>query len=386
LLFVTGSLWGADWPQFRGPEGRGYSEERGLPTHWSATQSVAWKAALPGRGLSCPVIAGGRVYVTACSLYRQRRLHVLCYDAADGRKLWERQLAATGSTTCHVKTCMAAPTPVTDGRAVYALFASGDLAAFDREGTLLWYRALCQDYAHISNQVGLAASPVLAGDTLLLPLENAENSFAAGIDTRTGRNRWKVERPRGINWVTPCLLPGEPKVTLFQTPGEVTAYEAATGKTQWTYRGEGLSDMVGPVAGKGMIFVSGQKLRALRPGTNEPVWETLKLQSAFATPLYYQERIYGLSNATLTCLDAATGDRVWQKRLRGPYSASPILADGKIYAVNEVGTTSVVELGRQPRVLAENALEETILATPSIADGAIYLRSDQHLFCIRAKK
>ena len=156
---------------------------------WSTTENVRWKAELPGRGVSSPVIAGGRIYVTAASTYRDRRLHILCFDASSGKQLWERQLAATGSTQCHPKTSMAAPTPVTDGKHVYALFATGDLAAFNRDGDLLWYRALQRDYPDISNQVGMASSPVLAGDTLLLPLENPGDSFALAVDAKTGRNR-----------------------------------------------------------------------------------------------------------------------------------------------------------------------------------------------------
>src|SRR5579875_3980237 len=139
-------IWAGDWPQFRGPGGTAVSEEKGLPVKWSTTENVRWKAELPGRGVSSPVLAGGRVYVSAASTYRERRLHVLCFDAAKGEKLWERQFAATGGTMCHPKTSMAAPTPVTDGRHVYALFATGDLAAFTRDGDLLWYRALQRDY------------------------------------------------------------------------------------------------------------------------------------------------------------------------------------------------------------------------------------------------
>jgi outer membrane protein assembly factor BamB len=218
-------------------------------------------------------------------------------------------------------------------------------------------------------------------------MENAESSFAAGIDKRSGRNRWKQARPRMINWVTPQVVQqGERALALFQTAGELTAYDAATGKVQWTFKGEPLSEVVGAVPGKDLLFVPGPSFLALKPGQSQPVWKTARLQTAFAAPIYYQERIYGLSNTGLCCLDAATGDRSWQKRLRGPYSASPVLADGKVYAVNEAGSTSVVSLGEQPRVLGVNHLDDTILATPAIADGAIYLRSDAHLYCIRTRK
>lgn len=198
----------ADWPQFRGPDGSGVSDDTGLPTTWDvkAGTNVRWRAELPARGVSCPVVAAGRVYVTCCSGVRQDRLHVLCFEAATGKRLWERQFTATGSTNSHPKTSMAGATPVSDGRRVFALFGTGDLAALDADGNLLWYRALVRDYPTITNQVGMAASPVLYKDVLLLPLENAgDQSLALALDAGTGRNRWKAERTRDINWVTPLV-------------------------------------------------------------------------------------------------------------------------------------------------------------------------------------
>src|SRR5262249_56596500 len=133
-------------------------------------------------------------------------LHVLCYDEQTGKKLWARQCPATGNTACHPTTSMAAPTPVSDGKAVYALFATGDLAALDLDGTLLWYRSLVGDYPDVSNQVGMASSPALYRNVLLLPMENAIDSFSAGVDTKTGKNLWRVKRARSINWVTPVRV------------------------------------------------------------------------------------------------------------------------------------------------------------------------------------
>src|SRR5947209_14943547 len=156
-LLGCGLAWAGEWPQFRGPGGTAVSKEMDLPVKWSKTEGLRYRTALPGRGLSNPVIAGGRVYLTACSGYRERRLHVLCYDETTGKKLWERQFAATGNTTCNPSTSMAAPTPATDGKAVYALFACGDLAALDCDGALLWYRSLVGDYPQLTNQVGMAA-------------------------------------------------------------------------------------------------------------------------------------------------------------------------------------------------------------------------------------
>src|SRR5687767_8539407 len=134
LVVAAAGTLAAEAPQFRGPGGSGVSQEKNLPVEWSEQNNIRWKADLPGRGLSNPVIADGRVYVTACSGFEQKRLHVLCFDLKTGKQLWDRQFWATGSTLCNGMTNMAAPTPVTDGNRVYALFATADLVCLDREG------------------------------------------------------------------------------------------------------------------------------------------------------------------------------------------------------------------------------------------------------------
>src|SRR5262245_30311118 len=193
----------ADWTQFRGTNG--VSAETGLPVKWGKDQNVRWKAELPGRGLSGVVVAAGRAFVTCNDGPDQKRLLTLCFDAATGKKLWQRSVWATGGTNCHPRTCMAAPTPVTDGKNVYALFATADLVAYDADGNMLWYRSLTGDYPTITNQVGMASSPVLAGGVLVVPMDNSGESFLAGIDLKSGKNLWKKDRPRDINWVTPAV-------------------------------------------------------------------------------------------------------------------------------------------------------------------------------------
>jgi outer membrane protein assembly factor BamB len=401
ILFLVLPVFAEDWPQFRGPDGRGVSSETGLPVRWGPGENMRWKADLPGRGVSGPVVARGRVYVTACSGPLQERLHVLCFDAATGKKVWERQLWATGNTLCHAKTCMAGPTPVTDGERVYALFATGDLACFDAGGMLVWYRALCQDYPNVSNQVGMAASPILWNDVLIVPLESAGDSLAAGLDKLTGRNRWKVDRPRDISWGTPLLVThgsGDRATdVIFASPKGLTAYDPATGRKRWSYRGPGLSSIPSAIAADGLVLLPSGA--ALRPPPNVPpreegggepapevVWKTAKLHPAYATPLSYRGRLYVINGAEiLHCAELQTGKVLWRQRLKGSFSASPVAGDGKLYLVNEEGLTFVVEPGDEPRIVSENALGEMILATPAIAGGALFLRSHGHLYCIGRK-
>jgi outer membrane protein assembly factor BamB len=382
----------ADWPQFRGPGGLGVSLETGLPIRWSETENIRWKVDLPGRGLSSPVVAGGRVYVTACTGPEQKRLHVLCFDEATGKQLWHRQFWATGTTLCHPKTCMAAPTPATDGKRVYALFATCDLVCLDKGGDLAWYRSLTGDYPTVGNNVGMAASPALSKKYLLIPMENAGESFGLAVDKRTGKNHWKVERRREINWVSPLVINNNGREeVLFQSTQELSAYDLETGRKRWAYSGGGLSNIPSPVFGNGLIFAAGGSFLALRPGGEKTaagvVWQKAKLQTSYASPLFYQGRLYTVNSVgVLTCTEAATGNALWQLRLKGPFAGSPAAGAGHIYLANENGTTTVVQGGKTGKILAVNDLPETILACPVVANGAIYLRSDRRLYCIGEKK
>lgn len=380
----------ADWPQFRGPNGTGVSKDTGLPIKWNKTENIRWKADLPGRGLSNPAIAGDRIFVTCSSGVKQDRLHVLCFNL-QGEKLWERQFWATGNTLCHPKTCMAAPCPVTDGKRVFALFATADLAALDADGNLLWYRSLAGDYPTISNNVGMASSLVLYKDLLFVPMENVGDSFAAALDAATGQNRWRNNRTRDINWCTPALRTvGDQTEVLFQTEKDLTAFDPVTGKTRWTYQSQGLSSITTPVAVKDSIILLNGAALKVGKGDAQPemLWEAPKLRSGYCTGIVVDDRLYNISGAgVLSCANVNDGKVVWQERLKGPFSASPVYAEGRIYAVNEAGVTQVVDVsGKEPKILASNEIGETILATPAIAHGAIYLRSDQHLFCIAAKQ
>lgn len=385
----------ADWTQFRGPNGAGASAETGVPVKWSKTENMRWTADLPGRGLSCPVISAGKVYVTACDGPEQRKLLVLCFDAQTGKKLWQRSIAATGSTNCHPKTCMAAPTPVTDGKSVYALFATADLVAYDADGNLLWYRSLTGDYPSITNQVGMASSPILAKDALIVPMENAGESFIAAIDLKTGRNRWKTERPRDINWVTPAVrLAGEQGEIIFQGTSELVAYDVETGKRRWSFPADNaMGTIPSPVIGENNeVYVPGDNLIALQPGPNAEsptvAWKSNRLKTAgYPTPLVYRGKIYvATSQGALICGDAKTGKELWRERVKSPVDASPIAVDGRIYVVSEKGVTVVVKAGDKPVVEATNDIADEILATPAVANGCIFLRSDTKLYCIGEKK
>ncbi|MFO0842421.1 MAG: PQQ-binding-like beta-propeller repeat protein [Gemmataceae bacterium] len=388
LLLLASAAAAGDWGGFRNTTGSAVADESTLPVKWSKDEGVRYKVELPGRGLSNPVIAAGRVYVTACSGYRETRLHVICLDEATGQKVWERQFAATGNTGCHPVSNMAAPTPVTDGRVVYALFATGDLAAISRDGDLLWYRSIVGDYPAVSNQVGMASSPVLAGNALCLQMDSVGESFIAGLDKKTGKNLWKLPREKSINWTTPIVL--DSGLVLFQNGDEATAVEPNTGKVRWKLKG-GWSTIPSPTSGDGAVFLTGGRtLKAVKPkqGSEAPeeLWEGGAVVAGYASPVYHKDHVYGLTAAAVVCLSAKDGSEVWRQRVDGPFDGSPVIANNKLYALNNKGRMSVFELGDKPTLIAKNDIDDKFQATPAIANGCIYLRSDKYLYCIGPKR
>jgi len=386
LAFASVMGVAADWPGFRGT-GTSTSAETNLPTGFSDTSGLRWKATLPGRGVSGVVTHGGRVYVTASSGPRDDRLHVLGYDAATGTPLWHRQLAATGSTAAHPDTCMAAPTPVADATGVYAQFASGDVAAFDADGTLRWYRSLVGDYPTITNQVGMASSPVLAAGKLIVPVDNYGESFLAALDLKTGQNVWKTPRPKEANWSTPAVrtLPGGKTEVIFPDRA-LTAYDADTGAKTWGAKLPG--GIPSPTVAGDLLLSPGGGVTAsrLEAGGVKELWKSARMQTGMSSPVAFDGKVYGVTSSGLVlCLDAATGKQDWDFRVKGKFSASPVAADGKLYLFNEEGNLLVVKLGAEPELIAESKTGERGQATPAVSGGAIFLRGDKTLFCVGAK-
>lgn len=378
----------ADWLQFRGPQSAGVAAEEKLPTQWDAERNLAWKTVLPGRGLSSPIVVGDNIVVTASSGARQERLHVVCFNGDSGEKRWERQFWATGLTFCHPKTCVAAPTPVSDGERIFAFYSSNDLICLDLQGNLLWLRGLTHDYPNSSNSVGMTSSPLIIGNTVIVQVENESNSFASGIDTATGSNRWKIPRPAKANWSSPVALTdpesGE-TIAVLQSPHYLTAHNPNTGEELWRYDAK-CSSAPSTVVAANRLYVPSKGLTALELPTqsNEPaiLWQRQRVKFTYPSPIVYGDSVYTLHKSILTCSDITQGEVRWKARLKGPFSGTPVIADGFLYAFNEDGLGQVVDLTREGRVIAENMLGERFLCTPAVAGGGLYVRSDGHLWKI----
>lgn len=390
-----------DWRQFRGPAGSGTPDvlpsvvgrvPRAKPSKDAKAvepagpeRNIAWKASLPGRGLSGPIVVGDAVIVTASSGPRQDRLHVLCFDRENGQKQWHRQFWATGRTACHPKTCVAAPTPASDGSRILALYSTNDAICLDLAGNVLWIRGLTRDYPNASNSVGMAASPLLVEDTAIVQLESQSDAFLLGIDAATGGNRWKVDRKRTANWTSPVLLNGDPPAVLVQGPQGVMAVAPRTGMTLWKADCPA-STIPSSAADEGQFVVPAEGLTMFRrtgQATPEVQWKSNRLTLNTASPLLHRGRVYAInSSSVLKCADASSGEILWQLRLVGPFSSSPVIAGDRMICINEEGLVQVIALGSEGKVIGTGELGETILCSPAVSDNALYVRSDGHLWKI----
>lgn len=377
----------ADWLQFRGPNGSGVATETNLSPRLEAT-SIQWKIALPGRGLSSPIIVGDRVFITAATGLDQERLHVFCFRAKDGAKVWERQFWATGRTMTQAKTCVAAGTPCSNGQRLFVIFSSNDLFCLDLDGNLLWLRGLTRDYPNASNSLGLASSPAFADDTLVVQVENDSESFALGIDAITGVNRWKRDRPKVPCWASPIIVADAKStrhVAVLQSSPGISAVDVRTGEEAWYYS-ETAATIPSSTLVNGVLFVPAKGLTALKPGAAgerpEVLWQNNQLRPATSSPVVAGAHVLAVNGAgILTCGSVQDGKRLWQLRLTGPFSATPIACGAHLFLVNEKGLLQVVDF-RKPEgaLISKLELGETILSTPAVANGALFVRSDKTLW------
>lgn len=388
---LTRPLTAADWLQFRG-SANGVATEGNPPTSWNVEEgtNIAWKSELPGRGPSSPIVVGGRVFVTASDGANQERIMVLCFDAGTGSRLWQRQFWATGRTASHPDSANAAPTPASDGQRVFAFFSSNDLICLSLDGDLLWYRGLAHDYPKAGNDVGMASSPVVLDETVIVQIENQGDSFAAGIDVATGETRWQIPREQVANWTSPAAwssADGSRSAVLLQSPGGLTAHHPRTGEELW--RHETPCDAIpSPVLDdRRVVFVAADRLTTLHfddNGKPQPVWDAARLRPGAASPVVAGDRVFVINRVgVLACADMETGETLWQLRLQGEFWGTPILLGDRLYVVNKEGEGVVVRWNDQEgEMLGVSPLGERVQASPALSGDAIYVRSDNSLWKI----
>lgn len=408
-LGLIAILWAApghaeNWPGFRGPTGQGISREKNLPLTWSLRENLAWRTELAGLGWSSPIVWEDRVFVTSATP-DGTSCHVLCLDAAQGHVVWDKEVFRQATQRKLAENSHATPTPVTDGKLVYAAFNGGRVVALDFRGTVAWE---WRDSRFISKH-GLAASPILYRDVLIMPFDGNgpadvdnigyrtawDGAFLSALDKRTGQEKWRGTR--GLSrqaHVTPLVIEVNGRPQLVSGAGDVVqGFDPESGERLWAIQSPGEGVVPSIVAGAGLIFTSSgygsPTIRAVRPdGRGEVTGTHIAWVSRANVPLmpsfiYADGLLFCVKESGVaTCHEAQTGEIVWKERLSGTYGASPVLAEGRLYCLAEDGSTTVLAAGREFRQLAQNPLEGLCKASPAVSGGRIFIRSQTALFCV----
>jgi outer membrane protein assembly factor BamB len=407
FAIATAPVPAADWPQWRGPELRGTSPEKSLPVKWSLTEGIAWKVALPSGSGATPIVSGDRVYLNVAE---GDTVSLWCLDRKTSAVLWLKPLGPSAGHA-HRKHNMSTPSPVTDGKRVFAMTGQGALKGFDASGKELWARDVQKDYGTFGTNWGYGSSPLLHGDLLYVPvlhgMKTDEPSYLLGIETATGKTRFRVERPTRAHtespdaYTTPTVARRGDAVEIVVTGGDVvTGHDPKTGKELWRANGLNPDDnpynriVASPIAVGDLVVAPTRVkpmlvLKAFGSGdvTKSALIWSFDRGPDVPTPATDGTLLYVVTDkGLLSCMDLATGKLHYgPERLRmGTYSSSPLLADGKLYLTSEEAVTSVVKAGTTFEVLAENALDGFTVASPAAASGQIFIRTSSHLYAIGA--
>ncbi len=408
FLSVAQSLLAENWPFWRGPTRQGISEETSLPVHWNTESNILWKTEIPGEAWSSPIIFGDQAFVTTTT-DNGVNCHVLAIDRRSGTLQWNKKVFEQTPLKKEQRNSYATPTPATDGERVYAVFGDGSVVAVSaKNGDLLWEHREVRFYS----QHGLGASPLLYGDLLIMPFDGSstgenkrvgwqipwDQSFLLAFDRKTGERRWKAERGQSrIAHVSPNIIKHNGEDILVSGAGDVVqGFSLKDGKRLWSFYSQGEGVVPSIVAGGGMIFsVSGFEkptIRAIRPpkepgGEPELVWEQKRSVPMIPSLLFAGSHLYGITEGGVAiCIKAEDGTIIWQERVGGNHSASPVLAEGRIYFTNEEGESTVIEAAPQFKVLSRNPLKERTQASMAVSQGQIFVRTAKHLYCIASKQ
>jgi len=412
------------WSQWRGPQANGVAPHANPPIHWSETNNLRWKVALPGQGHSSPIVVGDRVIVTAAApvgpeqapvhdsapgvhdsvpVTHRHQYLVLALSRKDGRELWKTVVREEWPHEGgHVTGSPVSNSPTTDGRFIYALFGSRGLYCLDTNGVIQWQKDLGKMQTHHAH--GEGSSPVLHGDKLVVNWDHEGESFLHAFDKLTGKQLWKVPRDEKTSWSTPLVIEseGRPQVVVSATR-RVRGYDLATGSLLWECAG--LTDNVvsSPVFWNGMIIAGNsyyrQAMLGIRlagakgdlTGTTNVVWTLNRLTPYVSSPLLYDDTQYHLrhNQNVLVRLDPATGrlrgEPLRLEAIRDFIFSSPVGAAGRIYVTARDGVTVVLRHDRENSTLAVNRLDDSFSASAALVDREMYLRGEKYLYCIAEK-
>jgi outer membrane protein assembly factor BamB len=400
LFLGCGMASAGSWDRFRGPNGTGVAADKDVPVRWTAEDGVLWRVPVPGVGHSSPVVWGDRLFLQSAPADGKERW-LLCLDADTGKTLWTRTTAG-GTVRMHHKNSLASSTPAVDGEHVYAVFWDGEgisLGAYDPQGKPAWKTNL----GGFKSEFGAALSPIVFDGRVFLNNDHDGSSAVLAFDARTGKELWQARRRAySVGYATPFVLTSDGRSELIvASAAGVTSYDPPSGRENWhftwPFENKPLRTVASPVATAGLVIVnSGDGLGArhtiaVRLGGKGDVsatnlaWQSTNRRTLPYVPCFLARGnyLYSMGDKGLAvCRVARTGEEVWTHDFRKPVSSSPVFIDGKVYAACEDGTVYVFAADTTFQLLARNTVGEPVSATPAVANGRLYIRGREHLFCI----
>jgi len=406
LALAVNQTDAGNWPNWRGPHDVGFADGEDYPITWSDTKNVKWKVRLPGLGGSTPIVWGDLIFLS-CSNDKNR---ALCYNIK-GKRQWE-QAIGSGKQGKHRKATGANPSAVTDGKHVYFYYKSGDLACLDFKGHIVWQKNLQESIARDTLNWDLGTSPVLTDKDVIIACMQNGPSYIAAFDKRTGKLSWKESRdldaPSEANdsYTSPQIISTDGQQKIITVGADfVTAHDAASGKELWRVGGlnpkqQGhFRSIASPVVAEGIVvapYARGSSITAVKLGGTGDVtdshvaWTKImdgRVKVDVPTPAIYGGKIYICADrGNASCFDLKSGKQIWSlplERNRTGYSASPVIAAGRMYVTREDGKSFVINIENdKPELLASNDIDEFTVATPAFVDGMIFMRTHDHLWCI----
>jgi outer membrane protein assembly factor BamB len=397
LLICPTIVSAADWPQWRGPRGDGVSEETSFPTRWSATENVAWKVPLKGKGHSSPVIHGDKIFLATADEGTGRRM-LMCLSTKDGKTLWEREVLTAPLEKKHNLNSYASATPSTDGQRVYITFLKAPnpwVVCYDVDGKELWRKSP----GTFSSMHGWATVATLHKDLVILNCDHDapkdSSGYLVAYDKVSGEERWRTPRPNNTrSYCNPLIFEHQGKTQMVLTGSKCTAsYDPATGKQLWIVDGPTEQFVSSPVYADGIVFVTGGfptfHYMGIDPSGGGDVtkthvrWHIQKNGSYVPSPIAVNGKFFAISDeGRAVCLEPKTGEKIWGERLGKHHYPSPVSANGLIYWLSSEGEMFVVKASDKFEIVAQNKLDEKCNASPALAGGRIYIRTASSLYCI----
>jgi outer membrane protein assembly factor BamB len=406
LMVAAARAPAEEWPAWRGPRGDGTSTETGVPVTWSAAANIVWKTAVPGKGHSSPVVWGDRVFVTACIEGEEKRV-LLCFDRRTGKRLWERVVLRARLERLNRLNSYASSTPATDGARVWVAFLDYPhvrVACYDAEGNEVWRKTPGELHAvH-----GFCSSLIPYKDTVILNADQDAKlplrAYIVALDKATGEERWRIDRPNRVrSYTPPAIFEAAGKMQMVVSGSKcVASYDPDTGKQHWIIDGPTEQFVASLVYTDGVFMMTGGfptlHILGIRPEGTGNVTDThvawhlrdRKIVSYVPSPIARGKYFYVVSDGAVTstgivtCLEAKTGKVMWSERLGKHHSASPVLAEGRLYFLDDAGVTHVLKAEPTFEVIARNDLGEPCRASPAVSRGQIVIRGTKHLYCIGA--